>query len=291
MKHRFFYAKIGRANTLAETYLSGANEIQRPAIPIYFNTDFNNRADFIVLGKSKEQGENFFWCSDHQAYAHVVVIYKGKLHILGASGEVIFARSAIHNHVNGFVKLLPVRSEKEFALVKIPAVLASMTANAYYYNGTFREISDYGCLKALEMLTFDQLQSQEKGDPKWVLSCLSSIELETLFAKLLEEHGCFVPAYRGGTTKDIDIFAINDSAKPIILTNRIIVPSKSGKTFQVKRECRQIHSPEGCDYLISVTHDATWIVEALNRSPHTRAWLMRSLHWLPIQHLKENGLL
>lgn len=291
MKHRFFYAKIGKANTLAEAYLTGGNEMRQPAIPIYFNTDFDNRADFLARGESKEQGQNFFWCSDNQAHAHIVVVHKGKLHILETCGQVVFARSTIHKDVVGFVKLLPIRPQKEFALVNAPAVLASMTANAYYYTGTFREIADYGCLKALEMLTFGQLQSQETNDPKCVLSCLSSVELETVLAKMLEEHGCFVPAYRGGATKDIDIFAINDSAEPITLTDRIVVPAHGGVTFQVKRECRQNHAPEGCDHLISVTNDATWMMTALNRSPQTRQWVRRSLSWLPVQHLKENGLL
>lgn len=292
MRHRFFYAKIGEANALAEDYIAGASEIQRPAIPIYFNTDFDNRADFIARGGSKEQGDNFFWCSDNQAHGHAVVIHQGKLNILGVCGEVIFTRSTIHPKVvNGFVKLLPIQPEKEFRLVDTPVVLASMTANAYYYTGTFREISDYGCLKALEMLTFGQMQSEEKGDPKWILSCLSSIELETMLAKLLEEHGLFVPAYRGGATKDIDIFAFNDSAISVTLTERIVVPAYSGVTFQVKRQSSRNCPPEGCDHLISVTNDAAWLVAALNRSPETNKWVKRSLSWLPSQHLKENGLL
>ena len=140
MRHRFFYAKIGEANALAEDYIAGASEIQRPAIPIYFNTDFDNRADFIARGGSKEQGDNFFWCSDNQAHGHAVVIHQGKLNILGVCGEVIFTRSTIHPKVvKGFVKLLPINPKKN-PVGDTPGRSSSMTANALptrHFQGDF----------------------------------------------------------------------------------------------------------------------------------------------------------
>ena len=43
-----------------------------------------------------------------------------------------------------------------------------------------------------------------KIDP---LKTLSSVQLETLVVKIFEKNGAFIPAWRGGTLKDIDIIA------------------------------------------------------------------------------------
>src|SRR5207247_1001715 len=91
----------------------------------------------------------------------------------------------------------------------VPLVLASITANQFYTRGTFRRINDWGNYKAIDCAVGKRFQGDHwepdlcavgkrfQGDhwepdqqgPAQILECLSSVELETLVAKLLEAHG------------------------------------------------------------------------------------------------------
>jgi hypothetical protein len=286
--HKFFYAKLGIGNTLADDYLSGNSEINAPAIPIHFSKDdkCDNREAFLNNGGAKEQGTNFFWCGDHPDNAHIVIIHRGIFHLVKPCGAVVFRPSTISKTWRGQVKLLPIMKVIEESLDKIPPILATMTANRHLSSGTFREIKDEGCRKAIDALAFE---NRSVTYPNSIFSCLSSIELETMIAKLFEEVGCFVPAYRGGSTVGIDIFAHNDTSNPISI-GRITIPPKESKSIQVKRHCDKTEPPDGCNYLLSVNHDTTWMKDAIARSPVTRKWVARSLSWLPKDYLKQNGL-
>jgi hypothetical protein len=92
---------------------------------------------------------------------------------------------------------------------------------------------------------------------------LSSVQFETLIAKLFEEQGCFVPAYRGGATQGIDIIAFNDSENEITV-GHIGVPPGSPISIQVKRRTSLEKPPPGCDYLISANRDSGWVIDIVN---------------------------
>jgi hypothetical protein len=295
---RFFYAKIDKGNKLADTYLSGDNEIKIPAIPIYFNCDYDNKDDFLKYGEANEQGRNFFECGTNTTDKYILIIDKGTLIIATPSGDIQFARSTKQIGNNGFVKLLPINIIVKRSLVAVPSILASMTSNAYYYTGTFREIRDRGNINAIEsVLGVFNSYTSPKGSPHAILECLGSIEIETLVAKILEEHGCFVPAYRGGAIKDADIIACNDSSKIINISGLRINPNGSGVTIQVKRSSELVRPPLGINYLVGVhikkginCFDATWLIKTVNGLKTTKIWLKRSLSWLPDDYLKQNGL-
>ena len=82
--------------------------------------------------------------------------------------------------------------------------------------GTFKSIEDpnnpeshmnsyFGNIKALEYILKDKKEKVSVNSFSEYLECLSPIEFETLIAKLKEEEGYYVPAYKGGMLKDYDL--------------------------------------------------------------------------------------
>lgn len=59
------------------------------------------------------------------------------------------------------------------------------------------------------------------------------LSLETLVARLFEAKGCFVPAHHGGMMKDIDLFAHNDTSKPIRV-GPLKIPASRSVSIQIK---------------------------------------------------------
>lgn len=286
MSFRVYYAKIGKSNSLAEAYLSGHNELSQPAVPIYFNKKPSNREDFLNndKGQSREQGRNFFDCADNPNTSLIIVLNAGKCRILKPVGQVVFLPASGYES-GDYVKLLPVELIKEFSVCNIPAVLSGITSNTYFYTGTFREITDPGCLAAIDYLMGKSIGFIKRITNMDFWQCLGSVELETLIAKIFEEKGCFVPAYRGGTKKDIDIVAHNETESDIEVGH---IKLEKGKaiSIQVKRKCPDNSPPEGCDYLVSFSdaNHTKAILEALKTTPKTLKWLRRSLQWLPAAH-------
>lgn len=291
----YYYAKIDAGNCAAEDYLNGYNEINVPAIPIYFDENPDNKKDFLDGNSAREQGRNFFRCGEENKNKYIIVINKGVLSAVVPIGDVQFVPSDGKRGHREYVKLLPVKLINKKLVTEIPAILASITANTYYYSGTFRQIRDNGNIKAIEsVLNNGKISCSKIGKFDSLLECLSSFELETLVAKIFEEYGCFVPAYRGGNMKGLDIFAENDLTKDIDIGG-IIVPAKTRKSIQVKRGGDMISPPTGIDFLITadksrVKYGANWFVDAIKYAPKTTQWLKRSLNWLPSTYLNANGL-
>jgi hypothetical protein len=105
-------------------------------------------------------------------------------------------------------------------------------------------------------------------------------------AKLLEEAGLFVPAYKGGFMKDIDLMATNDSNEAIDLGG-LHVPSRMTRTIQVKLHAEKLDLARGnADFLItgspsnqSACFGRDWLNAQLNKSPRTSDWFHRSTKW------------
>jgi len=290
---KFFYAKLGRGNCLASEYLAGRTPINHVAVPIFFNGVPANRADFEKDSCAKEQGKNFFWCADNPNLGYIVIIHEGKIYLARPDGPVQFRNvpeDTRHLKAHEFHKLLPISIQDTRPLSGAPANLSSMTANTYLRSGTFREIRDKGNVRALQSLFKMPMDSLDCNDPEQLLGCLGSIELETLIAKLFEDSGCFVPAYRGGAIKGIDIFAKNLGPTDITVGNRIHIRSNSEVSIQVKRHSPLKEPPTGCDELISLTNDAEWLLGVIKDSEKTRKWLMQSFSWIPSDVLRNYGL-
>lgn len=276
----YFYAKIGQGNALAADFLNGVTPIDTPAIPIFFNASPSNREEFEKDGGAKEQGKNFFWCSDHPDRSRIIVINEGYIFIVKPIGPAIFWKSDRelgYATVNDYIKFLPVETICKRRLADVPGILASMTANAYYYTGTFRKITDPGNILAIQSIL--EIPLGRILLAKELLFCLSSVELETLVAKMFEEAGCFVPAYRGGAIKNIDIFAKNMGNSRVNIGQIFLHPG--GKiSIQVKRHTTLTEPPSGCDFLISAENDSGWILDVIASFTSTKQWLRESLSWL-----------
>lgn len=290
---QFIYAKIDTANRSADRYLKGDCEIGSPCVPIYFDGSADNEEEFLLSGGARKQGQVFFECGRNPANKYIVVIYGGEVVVLEPAGPIQFAKSEVQPGYNGFVKLLPVREVIRQSLKDVPAILAGINANRYYSSGTFREISDNGNKIALQcILDKSKVQVPLQCTVINALECLSSVELETLVAKVFEELGCFVPAYRGGMIKDVDIFAHNNSNNELSLCGVTILP-RSRYALQVKLRTNLKKPPNGVDFLITGSDvsdpsilGASWFSAAIKCSPKTRDWLCTSLSWLPDAYLQ-----
>ncbi len=175
--YRYFYAKLGKGNSLAGDFLAGLTPISLPAIPIFFDLAADNRDDFLNEGSAREQSRNFFWCQDFPRQSMIIAIHEGELFIAVPTGSVIFWRCESdlgYASEGDFVKFLPVEIVTTKRLSEVLSILASMTANPYYYMGTFREITPPGNIRAIQSIVNDQLVAVETAQD--LLLCLGSIE-------------------------------------------------------------------------------------------------------------------
>jgi hypothetical protein len=175
-------------------------------------------------------------------------------------------------------------------LVDVPEVLATLPSNQYLARGTFRPIDDWGCFKAIDVAAGLPTEGAhwEIGDQNCdqLIECIGSSAMETLVAKILEANGCFVPAHRGGTVKDIDLIAHNDFQSEIRI-GEMVIPARSAVSVQVKRWASGIRKPDAADFLVGI--DATgpgslgssWILRETVKMPEVRRWFLRSISWLP----------
>jgi hypothetical protein len=227
----------------------------------------------------------------------MVVVHQGEVWILKPSGPVRFLHSEPNAEGKPHTpKAMPVKIIRKKMAKDVPMVLASITANQFFTRGTFRQINDWGNFKAVDCVAGGQLNGEhwkpENQGPAQLLECLSSVELETLVAKLFEAHHCFIPAYRGGMMKDIDLFACNDTSQPICI-EKLIVPPKKSVSLQIKRWSNGMTKPGSVDYLIGLdangrdAFDAKWLLEQVLECKTVAAWLRRSLEWLPAGYLNK----
>lgn len=201
---------------------------------------------------------------------------------------------------------------KQEPVSSIPYILASMKANQAFSRNTFREIragaeddqvSYRGNIAAIQSLI-----GWERGFHVDRLECVSSVEFETLVAKLFESHGFFVPAHRGGTLSNVDLFAYPENSSKNDLIN---IGSQQAISIQLKMAVRSRAfriqlgnwlrastenllitledrpSPELIEFSRQGRYlTREWIRSAIARAPEVERWLSRSLNWLPPQVLK-----
>jgi hypothetical protein len=247
----------------------------------------------LKFGGAKGQGELFFECGRNCAGKFIVVIHEGNVHFLRPSGPVVFRKSTIKDRegCDGYVKLLPVELLSSISIIEVPVVLAGIGANRYYSSGTFREISGAGNILAIKVMLGQKIDVPTAPSITHAIECLSSVEFETLIAKLFEEVGCFVPAYRGGNMRGVDLFVYNKSHRDIFL-GRVGLHTGERKSIQVKLASIIKTLPPGIDLLVAgnVEESANilgveWVKSALRQCTSTREWLHTSLEWLPKTYL------
>jgi hypothetical protein len=295
---QYYYLKIGKGNSLATDWLAGKNPLKRPAAVIFFgelpieDTLNNRQVNDFYLSSLPEKRDNTI----------MVTIGDGKAWFLKPAGEIVECDpppDATEN-LNNLWKMMPVEVISEQKLSKIPPVLAGINANAFLSRGTYRKITNWGNIKAIycslqKPLPDEHLQI-ENCNALRLLECLSSVELETLVAKIFEASGCFVPAYRGGCIRDVDLFVRNDTDEDINLSS-LIIPAHHRLSIQVKGRTRLKECPKEVNCLIgfevpqvSNCFDEEWLLKQIKRFPKVNDWLSRSLDWLPQEFLVKCGL-
>lgn len=230
----------------------------------------------------------------------MVTIDDGYVYIYKPSGKVQEERTEKReNNKYDKPKSISIKLLKKVTVAKVPLVLSSMRVNQAVSRGTFFEFTSLngtykGNRAAIQAVTQDW-ENNFTVDP---LDCLSSIELETLVAKQFEENGCFVPAYKGGYLKDVDLFVTPD--KNIEICGFPLLERET-KNIQIKlaklssREIKEWLDKNEDNIFISLgdwndDHVSSsprvltrkWLRSAIKAAPQTNEWLQRSLEWLPI---------
>jgi len=199
-----------------------------------------------------------------------------------------------HRPDNGDVpKFFHVEHLARVRVAETPLVLSSMRANRWLSSGTFVPLVGDQYAGNIEAARF---VAKMRGRPIRRLDCLSSVELETLVAKLFEENGYFVPAYRGGFVDGFDLvvrpkgsasLGLADESTPLAIQVKLRVTDEKGVlAWLMGDRHRFLVSPqkEAFRHLAQIGKqvlDRRWLVGALQKSPRTREWLEESTRWVP----------
>ena len=287
---RFFYLKLGKGNSLATEWLAGKNPLGRPAAVIFFGS-----GTIKDIRRDNSQVNNFYLSSlpEERDNTIMVVIGDGKTWFLKPAGEIVERKPPpdATQSLDSLWKMMPVEVVLSKPLNQVPPVLAGINANTYLSRGTYREISHWGNIKAIyssldHPLPQEHLQDENCSAAR-LLECLSSVELETLAAKVFEAAGCFVPAYRGGYIRDIDLFVHNDQLHEIRLED-FVIPPQGSLSVQIKGWTALKRCPSPVDCLIGFgipkapgCFDDEWLLRQVRSFPTVIEWFKRSLEWLP----------
>jgi len=294
----YYYLKIGRGNGDADAWLAGRNPLGCPAAVIYFD---DRPEEVYFEGEGEAQARAFWQCGREHAdrQAVFIVIFAGEVWFLRPAGPIQFLRAIWHGRRRILPKAMPVEIFKRVSTREVPFVLATMPTNRYLSSGTFRKIGHPGNLRAIDVVLGNPprgaLWECDRGQPERLIQCLSSVEFETLVARIFEAAGCHVPAYRGGCIPEVDIFAHNPTRRMISLGDVGIRPRRS-LSCQVKLKLREGWRPQGADVVICGERNgeevlgADWVLNRVLESPSVRRWLQRSLAWLPEGFLGVYGL-
>ena len=251
----YFYLKLGQGNEEAALRLGQST----PTAAVFF--DDCSEADY-EKGLGKKQSR-LFWergKKGNREETVMVVISGGQIWLLQPIGEVTFSEPYVKNGFHLTTKEMPVRILQRKSCKDVPPVLAGIGCSQYHGRRTFTEIGHWGNLKAIDYvlgrLSNPRLFQEEHWNLQYqtaaqLFECLGSTELETLVAKLFEAHGCHVPAYLGGTLRDIDILAYNDGSSPVD-ANGIRIDPGAMISLQVKTWSNEPRS-DAVDYLISLS--------------------------------------
>jgi len=185
-----------------------------------------------------------------------------------------------------------------------PYILATMKTNQAFSRDTFRRIDEkkYGGNIAAIKYLIGEL-NDFKIDP---LKTLSSVQLETLVAKIFEKNGAFIPAWRGGTLKDIDIIAKFEGNIPDNLFIKKI--QEKNINIQVKIKLNDENNvndlkkflkkpnnflitgdDEPIDKLKDYAEDkqyltSKWIKKQIYSYDEIKKWYEKCIEWLPTQN-------
>ena len=186
----------------------------------------------------------------------------------------------------------------------VPYILESMKTNQAFSRNTFTMIDEkkYGGNIAAIKFLIGEL-NDFKIDP---LKTLSSVQLETLVVKIFEKNGAFIPAWRGGTLKGIDIIAKFEGNIPDNLLIKKIEEKKINIQVKIKlndenkvedliKFLKQSNNflitgdDEPIDKLKDYAEDkqyltSKWIKKQIYSYDEIKKWYEKCIEWLPTQN-------
>lgn len=180
----------------------------------------NNKSDLT----SRRQSIAFLFCSnfsDINENAIILSIGKKYIYFFKQKGKLqeleIYKRKYKNVEKKSIPKGFRIEILKKELIKEIPLILSSIKSNRQM-QASFRKINYIGNIFSINYILTGN--KQKVNSFKDYLLCLSSLEFETLIAKIFEEKGYFVPAYKGGFLENIDLLCKKDG-KNYYNTNQI----------------------------------------------------------------------
>lgn len=277
----------------------------RPRIPIFYGRisaeTIRNPNKNKLTGRKKGEAKAFVGVADNEnewSSVKISIIDDGYVWIVSPSGK-------IEEFNKMKIPAIPSRDTMKCMQVKIlakkrqqdvPFILASQRVNRYFSSGTFTELSKdkfWANKLAIELICKQPSRLSVKEISRNITSpveLLSSSELETLVARILEEHGFFVASRVPGGLQNIDIIAWNDNSRNVNL-HGLKVESGCSVSIQIKQgdiDFKKYDNVE-IDYFIATGNEKRyrtqnllgldWFDFILESSPKSAAWLKRSTRW------------
>jgi len=278
----------------------------------YINAYKNNQPQKLKLTKSQlKEAYKYIQLYKEDPEARLITIDK-KIWIYKIIGQIKYESTdeTIQKKDDKISKIVPkyydVEIIEECETEDAPYILASMKANQAFSRNTFRMIDEkkYGGNIAAIKYLINEL-NDFKIDP---LKTLSSVQLETLVVKIFEKNGAFIPAWRGGTLKDIDIIAEFEGNIPDNLLIKKIEEKKI--KIQVKSQLYNDNKVEDLKkslansnnfFLITADDEphkdlkeyyekkyltSKWIKKQIDNYPEIKKWYKKCIKWLPTENRK-----
>jgi hypothetical protein len=285
--------------------------------PIFFG-DYEHE-DYTNAKKNKKKLEDFNTKQLNEA-CEFINLYKvnKEARIITIGDEKIWIykiKGQIKNGNIEFDKIRPkyydiefIKKKKDFKIEDVPYILATMKTNQAFSRNTFRKIDEkkYEANIAAIKFLIGEL-NDFKIDP---LKTLPSVQLETLIAKIFEKNKAFIPAWRGGTLKGIDIIAKFEKNIPYNLFKKKIKEKKI--RIQVKIQLNDKNKLEELEKLLKepnfflITAEdgplkelekyheknyltSKWIKKQIYNYDEIKKWYEECIKWLPTQNRKETS--
>ena len=253
-----------------------------------FNTkQLNEACEFINLYKENKE-------------ARIITIGSEKIWIYKIKGQIKNGKIEFDKFRQKYYDIEIIKHSK---IEDVPYILATMKTNQAFSRNTFRKIDEkkYEANIAAIKSLIGEL-NDFKIDP---LKSLSSVQLETLIAKIFEKNKAFIPAWRGGTLKDIDIiaefeknipenlFKVKIQGKKIKIQVKIKLNDENN-VDQLKKLLKEpnfflITAEDGAHKDLKKYHEenyltSKWINQQINSCDEIRNWFEKCIKWLPTQN-------
>lgn len=277
----------------------------RKSAPIFFGSW---SPDDIVSGKAslnKKAAKEAIEFITLDSKDRLVTIHAGYIWIYQINGPLMFDEkyAFMRNNEKIIPKYYPIEIIKKLKTSEAPYILAAMKSSQAFARGTFTEINkDQNTNKYIgNIVAIKSVLGDTSGLSVNPFRCLSSVELETLVAKIFEAHGAFVPAYRGAVLKDVDIFADMKNAHSEVriefnnwanLGVQVKINIDNGDITALKKflsndgniliTAEEVPNVALASYLPTGKYKTSeWLKVNIDKFPSVKNWLKLSLNWLP----------